>query len=256
MEQSINERIKQICDYYFAGNTSAMSRTVLVKQSTIRDIIGTKQSKPSFETLKAIVDCPTIKVSADWLLMGTGNVFDKSKGYFYFDFENVDPYSGYIKEPPKSTSTQPTLENTESNTVNYKLVPLLNLDAVGGIHSPNIVSEDIEYPEQLIPFTDAQEGDVALTVSGESMSPTCPPGSRVLIRQVPQWKEYLGYGNIFVLLLTDGRRILKEVQKYQEDPKNFVLCKSHNDKYPEEELPKSMISSVWKVVKILNERGW
>ena len=50
--------------------------------------------------------------------------------------------------------------------------------------------------------------------------------------------------------------ILKEVQKYQDDPKNYVLCKSHNDKYPEEELPKSMISSVWKVVKILNERGW
>ena len=115
---------------------------------------------------------------------------------------------------------------------------------------------DREYADQLIPFTDALEGDVALTVSGESMSPTCPPGSRVLIRQIPQWREYFGYGNIFVLLLTDGRRILKEVQKYPEDSKNYILCKSHNDKYPEEELPKSMIASVWKVIKILNERGW
>lgn len=152
-------------------------------------------------------------------------------------------------------STIPTPPNN-NNAINYKLVPLLNLDAVGGIHSPNVVPGDYEYPDQLIPFTDALEGDVALTVSGESMSPTCPPGSRVLIRQVPQWREYFGYGNIFVLLLTDGRRILKEVQKYSEDSKNYILCKSHNDKYPEEELPKNMIASVWKVIKILNERGW
>ena len=152
-------------------------------------------------------------------------------------------------------STIPTPPNN-NNAINYKLVPLLNLDAVGGIHSPNVVPGDYEYPDQLIPFTDALEGDVALTVSGESMSPTCPPGSRVLIRQVPQWRDYFGYGNIFVLLLTDGRRILKEVQKYPEDSKNYILCKSHNDKYPEEELPKNMIASVWKVIKILNERGW
>ena len=88
------------------------------------------------------------------------------------------------------------------------------------------------------------------------MDTTCPAGSKVLIREVENWKEYFGFGNIFVLLLTDGRRILKEVQKYPEDSKNYVLCKSHNEKYPEEELPKSMIKSVWKVVKILNERGW
>lgn len=154
------------------------------------------------------------------------------------------------------TIPTPLTTSNGNNAVAYKLVPLLNLDAVGGIHSPNIVSGDNEYPDQLIPFTDAQEGDVALTVSGESMSPTCPPGSRVLIRQVPQWREYFGYGNIFVLLLTDGRRILKEVQKYPEDSQNYILCRSHNERFPEEELPKNMISSVWKVIKILNERGW
>lgn len=173
-------------------------------------------------------------LNLDWLITGEGPM---------------------LKSEVSTTPTSPMPPNN-NNAVAYKLVPLLNLDAVGGIHSPNIVSGDSEYPDKLIPFTDAQEGDVALTVSGESMSPTCPPGSRVLIRQVPQWREYFGYGNIFVLLLTDGRRILKEVQKYPEDSQNYILCRSHNDRFPEEELPKSMISSVWKVIKILNERGW
>lgn len=177
---------------------------------------------------KTILAYPILNL--DWLITGSGEML--------------------------KSATPTSVSASSDNSISYRLVPLLNLDAVGGIHSPNVVLGDREYADQLIPFTDAQEGDVALTVSGESMSPTCPPGSRVLIRQVPQWREYFGYGNIFVLLLTDGRRILKEVQKYPEDSKNYILCKSHNDKYPEEELPKSMIASVWKVIKILNERGW
>ena len=169
-------------------------------------------------------------VDANWLLMDKGSMF--------------------ISE----ISTSASINSDKS--LSYRLVPLLNLDAVGGMHSLNTVSGASEYPEKLIPFTDAQDDDIALVVSGNSMDPTCPAGSKVLIREVENWKEYFGFGNIFVLLLTDGRRILKEVQKYPEDSKNYVLCKSHNEKYPEEELPKSMIKSVWKVVKILNERGW
>lgn len=193
-----------------------------------RGAISQKSGFSANSIEKIAIACPDLNL--DWLITGSGEML--------------------------KSATPTSVSAISDNSISYRLVPLLNLDAVGGIHSPNVVSGDREYADQLIPFTDAQEGDVALTVSGESMSPTCPPGSRVLIRQIPQWREYFGYGNIFVLLLTDGRRILKEVQKYPEDSKNYVLCKSHNDRYPEEELPKSMIKSVWKVVKILNERGW
>lgn len=233
---SINERIKRIADYFFKGNTSAMARSTFIKQSTLRDIIGERQSTPSYDTIKGIVDSATIDVNPDWLITGKGSMLKS---------EEESP----IVEPEKQAPE-------ENNAVNYRLVPLLNLDAVGGMHSLNIESGDSEYIDKLIPFTDAQDGDVALIISGESMSPTCPSGSKVLIREVPRWNEYFGYGNIFVLLLTDGRRILKEVQKWHEDSKNYILCRSHNDKYPEEELPKSMIAGVWKVIKILNERGW
>lgn len=233
---SINERIKRIADYLFKGNTSAMARSTAIKQSTLRDIIGERQSTPSYDTIKEIVDCATINVNPDWLITGKGSMLKTAE-------------ESSIGTPEEQTSE-------ESNTVNYRLVPLLNLDAVGGMHDLNTESDGSEYIERLIPFTDAQDGDIALFISGNSMDPTCPAGSKVLIREVTQWNEYFGFGNIFVLLLTDGRRILKEVQKWQEDPKNFVLCRSHNDKYPEEELPKSMIAGVWKVIKILNERGW
>lgn len=213
------------------------------------------------------------ELNIEWLITGKGNMLKESGdviGSIQGDGNKIEynntgdvevgnninitlPESGTQKIVNSDGSVE--LASTNSNSVNYKLVPLLNLDAVGGMHSLNAI-DGTEYTERLIPFTDAQDGDIALIVSGNSMDPTCPAGSKVLLREVVNWQEYFGFGNIFVIHLTDDRRILKEVQKYHEDPKNYILCKSHNDKYPEEELPKTMIKSVWKVVKILNERGW
>lgn len=140
---------------------------------------------------------------------------------------------------------------------NYKLVPLINMDAVGGIHSENeVVLSEPEYLLGRVAFNDAQDGDLCIPVSGNSMTPTCPPGSIVLMREVSDWKEYFGFGNIFVLLLIDGRRIIKEVTRYEDNPKDYVLCISHNTSVPSEELPKKFINRVWKVIKILVNEGW
>lgn len=139
----------------------------------------------------------------------------------------------------------------------YKLVPLVNMDTVGGMHSGNDVTlTDPEYLLGKIAFNDARDGDICMPVSGNSMTPTCPPGSIVLVREMPEWKDYLGYGNIFVLLLKDGRRIIKEVTRYNDNPKDYVLCVSHNTSVPAEELPKKFIYRVWKVIKILVNEGW
>ena len=139
----------------------------------------------------------------------------------------------------------------------YRLVPLKNLDAVGGMSKGNEVSiDDPQYTVGMIPFTDAKEGDICIPVTGDSMIPTCPPGSIVLLRKVEMWRDYFGYGSIFVLILNDGRRILKEVNKCVENPSENVLCVSHNKNVPDEPLPKSLISGVWKAIKILTDKGY
>ena len=140
--------------------------------------------------------------------------------------------------------------------VDYKLVPVIHVDSVGGIHSPNAIVGEPQYIEGYAPFTDAKDSDICIIQSGNSMTPTCPSGSLLLLREVSNWKEYFGYGNIFVIELTDGRRITKEVSRYDENPKDFIWCISHNPNVPDEELPKSMIASVWKVVKIQIDKGW
>lgn len=152
----------------------------------------------------------------------------------------------------------PNIEEQQiPNDGTYRLVPMINSDAVGGMHKMNDISvTDPEYIIKYIPFVDATADDVCIRVTSDSMIPTCPPGCVVQIREVYNWKEYFGYGNLFVLQLKDGRRIIKEVTKYEDNPKDYVLCISHNRTVPAEELPKNFIVSVWKVIKVLTDRGW
>lgn len=148
-------------------------------------------------------------------------------------------------------------EHQIPNDGTYRLVPLINSDAVGGMHKMNDINvTDPEYIIKYIPFVDATPDDVCIRVTSDSMIPTCPPGCIVQIREVPNWREYFGYGNLFVIQLKDGRRIIKEVTKYEDNPKDYVLCISHNKSVPPEELPKNFIVSVWKVIKVLTDRGW
>lgn len=153
-------------------------------------------------------------------------------------------------------STDNKAAQDETVIGDYRLVPLINIDAVGGMYSENEVMNEPEYVLGTVAFNGALDGDKCIQVTGHSMEPACPPGSIVLIRQVERWKEYFGFGNIFVVLLDDGRRVLKQITKSDDDPRNCVKCVSFNKEYPEEDLPKNMIAGVWKVIKVLTNRGW
>lgn len=171
-------------------------------------------------------------LSSSWLLTGEGNM---------------------LKEEDKTILRKDIVEKGGNN---YRLIPLVHIDSVGGMRSNNSITNEPQYIEGYIPFVNAQDNDKAIFQSGTSMIPTIPPGSIMQLREVKNWREYFGYGNIFVIELTDGRRITKEVRRYDENPKDYVLCVSHNPDVAPEELPKSMIASVWKVMKILTDKGW
>lgn len=220
------ERIQFILEREGMNKNSFSEAIGLSSNVTITRIIKEKR-KASPYTCKKITD-RFPQYSYEWILEGKGEM---------------------LKENTTETNTEATNE--------YRLVPLVNMDSVGGIHSQNEVSfDDPEYVMKMIAFNDAREGDICIPVTGTSMIPTCPPGSVALIREVCDWKQYFGYGNIFVILLKDDRRIIKEVAKCEDNPKDFILCISHNKSVSDEELPKRFISRVWKVIKILINEGW
>lgn len=189
--------------------------------------------------IRRFVDAFDGIISYDWLLTGEGEML-KPKGEF------VEVHDEY----PDKIAIEELREGR------FRMIPLINIDSVGGIHSENSIDPSEQYVIKMMPFTGARDGDVAILQSGNSMYPTIPSGAALLIREVVDWREYFGYGNIYVLWLRDGRRITKEVRRYDADPKNYVWCVSYNPDVADEELPRSMIRGVWKVIKYIADFGW
>lgn len=146
------------------------------------------------------------------------------------------------------TGTGNMLKNdiSEINEHKYKSLPVYNLDAVGGLINQEVDIQEFKIGE--IPFVDAQEGDICIPISGDSMFPTYKPTTYVQIRKIENWKEYIEAGNIYVLVLNDGRRLIKEIRNSQIDKENYFLLHSHNPNYEQQEIPKKLIASIWIVV--------
>lgn len=197
------------------------------------------RKEPSREKVKSII-LAFPQLNENWLLTGEGNMIRKE----------------FCNEVVDLTEDQREMLETAIAEGRVTYVPLIHIDSVGGIHSPNSLDESEQYVERMIPFDQARDGDVAIYQSGDSMSPAIPSGSLLLLRKVEDWREYFGYNNVYVLCLRDGRRITKMVTRHGEDPNDFIVCRSFNPEVPDEPLPKSLITQVWKVVKTLTNYGW
>ena len=73
MQNSVNERIKEIANQLYRSNVNELCRSCNIKQATMSNIVAGRMSKPSFEVLLSIIE--TTNISADWLLTGRGEMF-------------------------------------------------------------------------------------------------------------------------------------------------------------------------------------
>lgn len=180
-----------------------------------------------------------------WLMTGEGEMLNTA---------STGDKSRLAPLPPSLAGSEgETTANLVPNVPrNGCFVPLYNIDSVGGMDVSNLYTSSEEFIKGYVPFPQGRAGDIAIVESGDSMSPVLNPGCYLLLRPVENWREYFGFGHVFVILLADGRRITKRVVRYIPDPANYVLCCSENQRYPDEELPKSLIVAVWRVISSVN----
>jgi phage repressor protein C with HTH and peptisase S24 domain len=88
----------------------------------------------------------------------------------------------------------------------------------------------------------------AITVYGESMYPTYPSGSRVLIKKADP-NVFIEWGTVYVLDTIDGI-VIKEIHK-SKDPKN-IICHSINPKYDDFEINMSNVRGWYRVLASIN----
>lgn len=224
MDNEIITRIKSIMAHYHLSQ-SEFARTIGVRQPNLSALLKGERPCGTGVLNKILL---SFDINQGWLFTGEGEMVKTED---------------QAKQPSSIDNAQ-------------VMIPLVHIDSVGGIHSENALVSSEQYFEHMIPFPDARLGDVAILQSGNSMATTIPAGAILQIRRVDNWREYFGYGGDFVLWLTDDRRITKQILKYLPDPANYVTCHSYNPESADEELPKSMIKEVWKIINVLINKGW
>lgn len=167
-------------------------------------------------------------ISSSWLLTGEGSMLVENS-------------------PSEVKKTSSDVENTTSEEEDAIFLPVLNLDARGGLLSNDVVGEG-EYIAEQMPFSRnvAREGDFVVNVYGDSMNPRYPSGSRVLLRPIPAWKDYIELGAAYVIELRDYRRVLKIIKR--GSTKDMLTLASVNPDYEPSEVSRDFIRQVFRVV--------
>jgi len=147
-----------------------------------------------------------------------------------------------------SDKTVTGLANYNTDEETGTIIPLYNAEASAGVGQLQLSNEYIIDSLQ-VPF--ARKEDVALTIVGDSMTPTMQNGDIAVVRNMPNWREYLDFGNIFVVV-TENEVYCKMISK-NPDGEIFTL-KSYNTNYSEFEIPKKYVREVYKEIGIISQR--
>ena len=151
--------------------------------------------------------------------------------------------SGYeeIAYPPPSSNIE------EIKT--YE-VPLIPLDAIGG-RLDGFANNGVTLTQCETVPTPFKGAQFAISVRGQSMSPTYPSGCVLFIsKNIADWVEW---GKVYVLDTENGV-IVKQLAPSTRG-NDFVCCKSFNDapEFAPFDVPKSTIFGIYRVVGALIE---
>ena len=216
---NLRQAIKAIKFHGLAKNQAEIARKMGYDSSYLSDLINGRYdlSDKFVNKLQEIFN-----ISKEWIYKGTGNMF--------------------LNVPQESCKNASYQED-------FRLVHMYNMDARGGFGC-NEQTDTSEYIVDMVPFKNAKTNDICVPVTGSSMMPTYPPGTIILLHEIENWKEFIELGQVYVIILTDGRRLLKELRHSKEDRKNNVLCVSHNPQYEPVELPKHLIYKLYMVTAL------
>ena len=157
--------------------------------------------------------------------------------------------------PMLKENLEESVKKIEKN-IDALTVPLLPISAQGGRLDDFVTSVKQEDCEKLI--SPIQGADFAITVSGESMAPEYPSGSKILIKKINE-KSFIEWGRCYVLDTCNGTVIKKLDAPTEPDPHcgmNYVTCISVNPDpiYKPFRVPTSDNYGIYRVLMMLTEK--
>lgn len=105
--------------------------------------------------------------------------------------------------------------------------------------------QEYDCEKMLSPINDAE---MAISITGDSMSPEYPNGSRVIIKKVNE-KAFLEWGRAYVLDTCNGI-VIKNI--YPGEREGYIKCVSINPSYPPFEISYADVNGFWRVLMCMS----
>lgn len=205
---SINDRVRQIAHDVFKDDITAMAKASYISRSTIYSIIGEKEVKPGYDIIRRFAEMSTPEINIEWLITGEGEML--------------------LSKVPQAAIT----------------VLLLPVSAQGGSLNDFVLSVREDDCEKVV--SPVRGVDFAMQVTGDSMAPEYPNGSRIFIKRINE-KAFIEWGKTYVLDTCNGSVIKRIVPS---ENKGFIKCVSINTDpiYAPFEVSMSDIYGIYKVL--------
>jgi len=234
---SVNERIQEIIDKKFLGNKSAFSKKVGISRTGTENIVGTRQTKPSYKIIEKII-LAFDDISAEWLMRGEGDMLLVTENEVTPEHRSeVDIAADdqmYYGNPP--FPAKPFIDSSIPATSDFETA----------LSSKNSISLSIPFSSDY-DFSIRHYGDSMINNDKEGIS---IENFAIVLCKFWKNKSFIRWGAIYALITVDGY-IIKKIVPADSDDK--VRCVSFNEEkgYKPYDLPVSEILD-WAIVVGVN----
>ncbi|WP_159468017.1 S24 family peptidase [Dyadobacter sp. 3J3] len=135
---------------------------------------------------------------------------------------------------------------------NSDLIPYWEIDFIAGTNFDAVDNQSTE-PTYYMDIPDFR-GCTAFRAYSDSMEGLIKSGSVLFGTKIERWNEHLEYGQVYGIVCDDGRKYLKYIKRFRENPLEYFLLESENKSYDEFEMPKRAIRSIWLIHGHLSKR--
>ncbi|TDQ12800.1 S24 family peptidase [Pedobacter metabolipauper] len=140
------------------------------------------------------------------------------------------------------------------NPSSSELIPYYSADFMAG-NSDVQYDDGTRHPDYYMDIPEFY-GCTAFRALGDSMENIIKSSSVLFgIKLDDDWRESLEYGQIYGVVMKNGRRYLKYIRKYKDDPKNYFSLESENVKYDQFEVKKDKIKNLWLIQGWMDKRA-
>lgn len=144
----------------------------------------------------------------------------------------------------KGSMLQPECEPEAVSTVESNTVPLVPVEVFAGPIQRYIVDGVREKDCRKV-VTPVSGAELAIPVSGDSMSPDIPDGSTLFLARIND-AAFIPWGNVMVLDTENGA-VVKRIYP-SKNSRDAVEARSINPEYPPFDVPKESIRGIYRVL--------